>query len=50
MLSIKEFPDDLHRDAKVAAARRDEPLRELVMRALRNELERLAQEEGEGDA
>jgi hypothetical protein len=45
VLSIKEFPDDLHRDAKVAAARRDEPLRELVIRALRAELERLTGEE-----
>lgn len=47
VLSIKNFPDDLHRDAKVAAVRRGEDLRVLVERALRNELERLVQEDSE---
>lgn len=40
-LQIKDFPDDLHRDAKVEAARGREALRDLVARAVQREVERL---------
>lgn len=45
VLSIKTFPRDLHRAAKAEAARRDEPLTELIIRAMRNEVARLKAEE-----
>jgi plasmid stability protein len=40
-LYVKEFPDDLHRRARVAAAERDETLKALVTRAVEAELERI---------
>lgn len=45
MLSIKNFPDDLHREARAAAALRGIDLRELVEEALREKLRRLKAEE-----
>lgn len=46
MLSIKTFPDDLHREARSAAALADEPLQELVIRAVRAEVKRMGLERG----
>ena len=35
VISIKDFPADLHRSAKVEAAKRGIPLRELIIEAIR---------------
>lgn len=49
MLQIREFPDDLHRRLRVAAAQRDVPLRELVIQAAEEKLAILESEErGDG--
>jgi hypothetical protein len=50
VLSIKGFPEDIHRAAKAAAAARGEDLQDLIERAVKLELERLAREEAEGAA
>lgn len=46
VLSIKDFDDDLHHEAKLAAAMMRIPLRALVEEALREKLERIAAEHG----
>ena len=40
VLNIKEFPDDLHREAKVKAAMLGIPLRELVIKSVKDFLEK----------
>jgi hypothetical protein len=40
VLSIKDFPEDLHRDMKMAALQRGVHLRELVIEAFEKLLER----------
>jgi hypothetical protein len=47
-LFVRDFPDDLHRHAKLLAALRGETLKALVERALGAEVERI--ETTEGDA
>jgi plasmid stability protein len=47
-LYVRDVPDDLHRRARVAAARRGESIRALVLRALEAECARLDAEEREG--
>lgn len=37
---IREFPDNLHREAKIQAAREETTLRELVIKALTEYLKR----------
>jgi hypothetical protein len=47
VLHIRDFPDDLHRDANAEAALhgpRGEPLRELVIRAVEREVAKLKAE------
>jgi predicted HicB family RNase H-like nuclease len=39
---IREFPDDLHKEAKIQAAREETTLRELVIKALTEYLRRKA--------
>lgn len=46
MLTIRDWPDDLHRDVKVEAAKGDETMRDLVIRAVQREVERLRRERG----
>jgi hypothetical protein len=36
VLNIKDFPDDLHREAKIQAAVMGIPLRELVIESIKN--------------
>ena len=40
VLNIKDFPDDLHREAKIYAVTNGISLKELVIRALRDYLKR----------
>ena len=39
VLNIKDFPDELHREAKIQAAVLSIPLRELVIKAIAEYLE-----------
>ncbi|HML54294.1 MAG TPA: 3-hydroxyacyl-CoA dehydrogenase [Solidesulfovibrio magneticus] len=39
-VNIKNFPDDLHHEAKVAAAKDRKPLREWFIEAVKEKLER----------
>ena len=40
VLNIKDFPDDLHREAKIQAAILGIPLRELIIQAVRDFLKK----------
>lgn len=48
MLQIRDFPDDLHKRAKLAAVEGDESLRALVIAAVERELERRDRDDGRG--
>lgn len=48
MLNIREFPDDLHHQAKVAAATRGESLKAWITRAVQQQLEQEAGKRGSG--
>lgn len=45
MLQIRDFPDDLHKQAKLAAVEDDESLRALVIEAVEREVERRARKQ-----
>jgi hypothetical protein len=45
-LHIKDFPDDLQRQIKVAAAQRDESMKALIIRACEAELAKLGRGKG----
>lgn len=40
VLNLKKFPDDLHREAKVSAVKKGVPLREWLIEAIKEKLER----------
>jgi plasmid stability protein len=45
VLHVRDFPDDLHRKLRVAAAARDETIRDIVIAAIGQELERRGDQE-----
>jgi plasmid stability protein len=45
---MRNFPEDLHKRARVEAAKRGESLRALALRAIEREVERMEAEDAQG--
>ena len=48
VLHIRDVPDKLHRDARVEALKAGESLKDLVLRAIEREVERMRRENPDG--